>query len=172
MSRPLPENIDYLEALEPPATAPGYLVEAVIGGRMYHWSTRGVVNWNAYNWEPVGLEVVGVSEASAQVKLPNHDNAWAALILGPDVREAQVTIWQIYGGAEAGTASLPVLFQGVVDQTEIDDVVILQCVRDAGSAAMTPRLSLALWIGDAAPPPGTKIYWDNQVLTLGASDSV
>lgn len=151
-----------------PATAPRYLVRIDLTTGTVYWTTGPRCVWSDAVWSAGGIEVRGLSSRGCAIRVPNHDNAASALVLGDtnDVREAPVSVWAVSGPEPYAADDPQLLFVGAIDGTEIDDWVTLSCVPEGDAVGYSPRVSLGMFLAEDATPPGTKIRWDNTVLIL------
>ena len=154
-------------------TEPRYLVRLGYSPVIY-LSSRETVTWDGQSWTGAagGVAVDSISQSSgggqtASIRLPNHDAAYAALVLGSGIREITADIYMLYGDAPFAADDGEHIFSGQIDSVPtIDDWVVMQLRSSGASVSSTPRIRLAAFIGDDMPVPGTRIQWAGDVLIL------
>lgn len=126
-------------------TKPGLLIEIQFDAFTVRYSSFGDVNWNGVPWVGAIVKVEGLSwdenglVTGGRVKLGNLDGAVGALALLYDIADRRVRIWHAYLGA-MGAADVPVIFDGVGDEVQIDLKFVTFSLAIAGSRAlMIPR---------------------------------
>lgn len=134
--------------------------------------TNGTRSWNGYTWNDSGVEVVRLVRTegggqAAEIRLPNHDNAYGAVVLGKGIRDIPVDIYQLYGAEPHAVEDGEHLFSGYIDGVpSIDDFVILSLMSGGAFVRRTPRIPLSVFLGTNMPVPGTRITWAGDVLVL------
>ncbi|MCG8004703.1 MAG: hypothetical protein JAY88_14785 [Candidatus Thiodiazotropha lotti] len=153
------------------STSPIYLVSLGYT-TIIRLSTLGTVNWNGQTWSNFGVEVKGIRYTrgggqTASLKIPNHDNAYSALILGEGIRDIPVNIYSLYGDEPYDVDDAQHVFQGVIDSVpSIGDFVDMHLVSEGVQTAWTPRIALSAFLGNDLPVPGTRIRWNGDTLVL------
>lgn len=163
MPRTLPVSISASLGSSP--SAPGYLVELVLGTYTLRYSSRGDLTWDGHAWVG-GAKVQSSSPADWTLALTNHDNNASALLLSTDTNAVSARIWAYAGHADPPDAVL--VFSGGLDQIRS---VTLERVELALTAARPGRS----WLPDAIltppllnflPVAGTRIAWGDQSYVL------
>lgn len=134
--------------------------------------TNGTRAWNGYTWSDSGVEITRLIRTegggqAAEIRLPNHDNGYGAVVLGVGIRDIPVKIYQLYGAEPHAVDDGVLLFSGYIDAVpSIDDFVTLSLVSGGAFVRRTPNTALSAFMGTNMPVPGTRIAWAGDVLVL------
>lgn len=164
-------------------TSVGYLIDVNFPTASdLKWSNIGAVTWNSVNWLDRDFEVSGLNfdvddELSCTITIPNLIKAGetypSAIFMGSDkLYETPVTIYQFARGALA-VADVPKMAYMVINGAKITiDKVVLSLGEYKIQGGFSPYRKINNAFGfKFCQPPGTKIIWGNEILTVEERDS-
>ena len=171
MSRTL--NAKVTAAVADTITRPVYLVQLDFSITL-RYSTGGAISWNGHTWSEADVAVSGIRELKggtyeAILEFGNAENEISSIVLSEGVRDKAVNIWQLYGDAPYAADDAVHLFTGVIDSVpQIGYPTQLRAVSRGAGAIRSPRVPLAVILGEDMAAPGERITWGGQTYVLEA----
>lgn len=164
-------SAQHVAAASNTVTIPGYLVRINTSPEI-RLSTFGTVLFGGEKWLD-GVAIDGVKRdgsgiATARLTIPNHDNAWSALILTSTINNQRCEVWEGHMDA-AGLVHAQLVLQGALEASDIGETSVSVQVAHAGvRAQFLPRLRIGAPLFNHITPPGTIITWGGVKYTLEA----
>lgn len=160
-------------AVSQKTTTPVYLIDMGwdiaspdVTRRIATWDTD--ITWNSQTWTASGATVKGLSVERGRLILPNGDgDPWLALVNGQLARDRDIDIYEHHTSTASPQGSDAVLlFSGRMDGVVIDGLKISINLLNGRANKAFPQGGLNPPTYNYLLPVGTKLYFNNEIVTV------